>query len=56
VDQGIPERDRYPSAAAGCTRNWFAGGDSRRADRQLEAGARASGLIRRFNFSVKRAL
>jgi len=23
--------DRYPSAAAGCTRNWFAGGDSRRA-------------------------
>src|SRR3954469_656021 len=23
--------DRYPSAAAGCIRNWFAGGDSRRA-------------------------
>src|SRR5207247_6342342 len=55
VDQGIPERDRYPSAAAGCTRNCFAGGDSRRADHRLLVGARASGLIRRLIFFFKRA-
>jgi len=49
---GVPDRDRYPSAAAGCARHWCACGDprarrDRRGDRDVMLCAPPNCLKRR---------